>query len=202
MSLLRLLFISLLLPVVSLAEAPPFVYQPGDYACRSGFSCSARLSVDGYQLSESLSFVQQVSVTPTITGASAYAAGDLIGGKLTFTGALNASSLSGVLTSVTLTDLGAEGKNVELVIFNADPTATTFTNDSAFDPADADLTKIVCPGVYITSHSAFNDNGASSVKNIGCAISASTSTIYGALIAREAVTYDTTSSLTVILGML
>lgn len=188
------------LPVVSLAEAPPFIYKSGDYLCREGFSCSARVSSDGYQLSESLSPVQQVSVTPTID-TNAYAAGDLIGTKLTFASALNASSLSGLLTSVTLTDLGAEGKNVELVIFNADPTGTTFTDNAAFDPADADLTKIVCR-VYITSHSAFNDNGASFANNIGCAISASTSTIYGAMIAREIVTYDTTSAITLILGML
>lgn len=141
---------------------------------------------------------EEICVTPTIeTGA--YTAGDLVGGKQTISNAFRAESGSGLLQTIQVHDIGAEGKNLEIVFFTSNPSGTTFTENSAFDPADTDLTKIVCP-TTISSHSSFNDNGTSTAQNIGCVIDAGSPTIYAAAIVREAVTYDSTSALTFCFG--
>ena len=126
-----------------------------------------------------------ITVTPTIE-TSAYAAGDVIGEEMTFSGAGRSHIKSGMVQQVTMTDLGAEGKNVELILFDTQLANSTITDNSAFDPADADLLTAVCR-ITISSHSSFNDNGMSSAGNIACPVENAT-TLYGILVAREAVT--------------
>ena len=99
-----------------------------------------------------------ITATPTVD-TSAYASGDLVGGKLTFTNALKSITGSGYLVSVIMMDQSAQAIDFDLVIFREDPTGTTFTDQAAFDVADADNSKIVAVvSLGSTSRFAFNDN--------------------------------------------
>src|SRR3989304_1929899 len=100
-----------------------------------------------------------VEATPVIVPA-AYGAGDLIGtGKLTFPIPKNSARAgeAWVVENVVVSDLAAQSANMDLLLFDADPSATTFTDNAALDVADADLVKLV-GFVMITSWAALADN--------------------------------------------
>lgn len=144
-----------------------------------------------------------VSATPT-ADTSAYASGDLIGGKLTFTGALGDYTATGYVVSVRITDLAAQASDLDLVLFTQNPTNTTFTDQAAFDVADTDLAKALVPiNLGSASRFAFNDNSIHYVGHLfeplygvtsGGALS---TTIYGALISRGSPTFATAADVTV-----
>jgi predicted naringenin-chalcone synthase len=71
-----------------------------------------------------------VVVTPAIT-AGAYSASDNIGGKMTLTGAMWSDGGAAVLVSVLVTDKANIKAPMQLVIFDADPTAATLTDNAA-----------------------------------------------------------------------
>lgn len=148
-----------------------------------------------------------VSATPTVD-TSAYATGELIGGKLTFTLALRQQTGTGYITSVRVTDKAAQSVDLELVLFSQDPTGTTFTDQSAFDPADADLTKMIAVvSLGSTSRFNFNDNGVKYVGSLAIPVEGKTSAgayqrvIYGALVSRGAPTFAAAEDVTVTLGV-
>lgn len=144
----------------------------------------------------------QVSATPTITAAGIYAAGDLVGGKLSFSSAVRSAGGGGMLHTVTITDLGKQDAVLDLVLFDSDPSGTTFTDNDPLDVADADLTKIVGV-VQVLTYTDFNDNSVACEPAAGIVFKlASGTTLYGALVARTAPTYASTSDLTVRLGIL
>lgn len=143
-----------------------------------------------------------VSATPTVD-TSAYVTGDLIGGKLTFSGALRSSTSAGYIASVMVYDKSVQAHDLDLVIFSEDPSATTFTDQAAFDIADADLSKIGSVVSLVSANRmAFADNGVkfSTVSHPikGVPVSgALTTTLYGALISRGTPTFATASDITV-----
>lgn len=134
----------------------------------------------------------------TVT-AGLYATGDLVGGKITFENAFRRGVYSGVLQDVIVTDAAAQGVNYELVVFNEDPSGTTFTNDAALDIADADLTKIAVSPIAVTYQTAFSDNGVSSASNLGRAWKnvGELTHVYAGLIVRGAPTYAATTDVNV-----
>jgi hypothetical protein len=86
-----------------------------------------------------------VSVTPTVQATPDYASGDVIGGKMTIAEAARESEGSGVVTWAhvfSLVDIGSSIP-INVVFFNADPTNSTFTENSAFSVHADDLAKIV-----------------------------------------------------------
>ena len=144
-----------------------------------------------------------VCATPTID-TNIYAAGDAVGGLLTFSNALRPNAFSGVITGAYILDKDAEGANLDLIIFNANPSASTVTNNAALDLADADLSKAIEP-ISISSHTAFNsnDNGISGSGSLTRTVQTSSSvTLYGALRAVATPTYTSASDLTVCIGVL
>jgi hypothetical protein len=135
-----------------------------------------------------------IDQTPTIT-AGAYVAGDAVGGLLTFANAAR-SQHTGVVTTVVVSDLAAQGVDLELVLFGATFTATA--DNAPFDPSDADLLNRV--GVIpIDNHFAFNDNGISQRRNVGLWFQSQSENLYGQLVTRGAPTYASTSDLRVTL---
>lgn len=136
-----------------------------------------------------------ISVTPEINTVQ-YTSGDLLGGKQEIANAARSGIYSGVVHSVLISDLAAQGADIDIVIFSANPTATTFTNNSALDIADADLPKIVCV-IQVTNDSAFADNGVSFAAGNNCVFSLSNSTsLYSAPVVRGSPTYVSASDLT------
>lgn len=145
---------------------------------------------------------RQVEATPTIS-TSAYASGDLIGTKMTLTGATSASVPNGTIVSVELIDKDAEAANVEVVFFDANPSNTTFTDNAAFAPTDADAANIICVR-EVQKHFAFSTNGVSEAQNMApCPfyLGGTNTTIYAAIVSRGTPTYTSTSDLTLRVGI-
>jgi hypothetical protein len=144
-----------------------------------------------------------VSAVPAIV-AAAYGSGDLIGGKLSLSGTVVDGILSGIITSIHVDDKASQGADLDIVFFDADPSTTTFTDNAAFDPTDADLLKIICV-VSITVDSAFADNGTSFVRNVNCPFkltSNSAKTLYAAVVSRGTPTYASATDLLLRIGIL
>ena len=144
------------------------------------------------------------SATPTITSGSAYAAGDLIGGKLTFSNAVLSSLRHAEVVGATLADASKQNADIDLVLFSADPTSTTFTNDAAFAVHANDLSKIVAVVKFRASpdYVSFSANSVAVVDTVAKRFRSTGSSspfdaIFGALVSRGTPTYTSTSALTV-----
>ena len=137
-----------------------------------------------------------LTATPTISAAGIYAAGEAVGGLLTFTGAVDGTVLSGTITKVVIVDDDNEKSPLELVLF--DRTFTATADNAAFDPTDADMEN--CIGVvFITTaaYSSFNDNSVATVVDQPLDIVLAGTSLFGQLITRGTPTYTATTDITV-----
>jgi hypothetical protein len=137
---------------------------------------------------------------PTCDTGGAYAAKDLIGGKLTFSVALRQS---GVLDSLVVTDLAVQKSALDVVFFDADPSATTFTDQAALDIADADLVKVqAVVSVAASDYVDFNDNSAAFLNSLGVPLRAnSLGQVFVAVVSRGTPTYVSTADLSIGIGV-
>jgi len=138
---------------------------------------------------------KRISVTPTIS-TSAYAAGDAVGGKLTFSNAGRYSGAGGRIKGIIVIDLDQERAPLELVLFNQDFGATA--DNAAFDPSDGDLANIVAV-VPVVQYFNFNDNSVGFSGNLDIEFKCATNDLVGQLLTRGAPTYSTSSDIIVIL---
>lgn len=143
--------------------------------------------------------LRRVTITPTVD-TSAYAAGDLVGGKLTFGDALfGIEGASGLLQTAQLTDAGQQDAALDLLLFEADPASTSFTDNAAFGVDAADRTKI-CARITLATYLALDDVSVARADNLALPIMGiSNSTLYGALVSQGTPTYaadDLTLALT------
>lgn len=124
--------------------------------------------------------------TAITTDTNAYATGDNVGGKLTVTAD---APPRGIIRRAVITDLAVQGADMDLIIFNENPSGTTFTNNAALDIADADITKIA-GRIALTSDVAFADNGITenNAADLEYQLTAGT-TLYAALVSRGTPTY-------------
>ena len=171
------------------------VGTPGSAVADAGdanyFSCKTDGGMYVDPVTQSITSSSALTVT-----AGAYVAGVNMGGKLTLASAGRAGANSLTVQSVTISDKAATAKNRTVIIFNANPTATTFTDNAALDIDDADLGKIACI-IPLTVHQSFADNSVSTLNNVGCVVDLSSGTsMYAAVIAAENQTPGSTSDLT------
>jgi hypothetical protein len=84
-----------------------------------------------------------VTATPTVT-AAAYSTGFCIGGLMTFTGAARSGGPgSGLVQSAVITDVSGQDSPIDLVLFSANPTASSFVDHAACAINNADLPKVI-----------------------------------------------------------
>lgn len=112
---------------------------------------------------------------------------------------------TGIVQSVVLQDLSNQSGAIDVVFFDSEPTATTFTNNAALDIADADLTKVIGV-VNITSsdYATFADNAVATVSTLGIPIKSlksNTLNIWIALVSRDTKTY-VANEISLIIGIL
>lgn len=142
-----------------------------------------------------------LTATPTIDTA-AYATGELMGSsEISLTNAvLPFSTLggvnrggSGVIQSVVIVDQDAQEINIDVYFFDAEPTNTTFTDQAAFDPDDADLDLLIGVAV-VTDWRSQSDNSIGQVHNLGMAfvLTPGARTLYAVLVTRGTPTYAAT----------
>jgi len=128
-------------------------------------------------------------VSSDVVANTTYATGQLMGGKLSFPSTVKKGA--GIIQSVTLYDLAQQNIAVDLVLFEANPSATAFTNNLAFDIADADMDEII-DTISITDYYDFSDNSMARRGNLAIPFKLdSGETLYGALVSRGAGTYAT-----------
>lgn len=87
-----------------------------------------------------------VKLTGAQIGASgaAYGSGDVIGDTSPIEVELVRNDYgTAILQSVITHDLAAQNASFDIIFFDSNPTATTFTDNSAIDIADADLPKVI-----------------------------------------------------------
>lgn len=149
--------------------------------------------------------------------AAAYAANDLVGGKRTFANAVRASGGTGIIRGVTIIDQAANSAAnsvYDLIIFNSDPSGTTFTDNSPLDVADTDMSKVVAvirvDGAQTSIHEQTGgkvqlftnvDNNALFKSVEVPYVASGTTSLFAALIARGAPTYAATTDVIVKLQM-
>lgn len=163
--------------------------------------------VPSLALAQATGSARLVTATPTVD-TSAYASGDLVGTKLTWTNALKPITGTGYVVSVNMIDQSAQAVDFDIVIFREDPTSTTFTDNAAFDIADADTSKVIAVvPLASASRFAFNDNSVHFSGSLAIPVWGTNSnggisgTLYGAIIARGAATFAASTDVKVTLGM-
>lgn len=87
-------------------------------------------------------YTKIVSIQLTVE-AAAYADEDVIGGKLTIARAGRKSGGSGFIMGFSINTKAACSKAMRLIFFKANPSATTFTENSALALNSADYTKVI-----------------------------------------------------------
>lgn len=140
---------------------------------------------------ENLLQVVDIAGSTIAVNTTAYGDNDLVGTKLTIDGVLGPQGM--ILVGVVLHDLTAQAAALDLVLFDANPSATTFTNNGALDIADADITKVawIVP-IAATDYTTFADNAVAHVEGLVMPIRpVNGKTIYACLRSNSATpTYD------------
>ena len=160
-------------------------------------------------LADTAGITRFVSVTPTVTASSAYAANNEIGGLMTFTNACRKESGTGYAISVSISDKAAQATDMYLVLFSQSLSgSTTLADKTAFTPADSDLNKIAAV-VTLGSSSRYSwaDNGTKYSGSLTIPITCKDSSgrpqgdLYGVLVSGGTPTFQSTSDLTVTLAI-
>lgn len=138
-----------------------------------------------------------VSVTPTIT-ASSYTANYVVGGLLTFASAVRLSAGAGVINSVVITDKANQHVQLDLWLFEGDPSSgSTLADHGAFTISSAGLIKSL-GFVSVTSYCQPGTGGCVGLATPDLRVKAASGTsLYGVLLTRGTPTFASTSDITV-----
>lgn len=144
--------------------------------------------------------LEKFELTPTLDTA-AFADGDAMGGLHEIDRFFPAVSVQGVIESIMVLDRHKQAKDFDIFFFRDNPSASTITNNAAFSLHDDDSSKLA--GFYGIEDSDYLDVGGFSMafKNaVNLSLKGSTNqpTLYLALVAREAIDYNTATDLTLI----
>ena len=141
----------------------------------------------------------KVSLTPVVTSGSAYAANAEVGPLLAFPLAYN-NLTTGIVETVSIASKSAQSNAYTLCLFYSQPTNTTWGDFTTPVLAAADNAKLAgCQSI-----SAYSNQLATSyvVPALNWLVPSATTTVYGALFTQAAVTYSSTSDLTITLATL
>lgn len=146
----------------------------------------------------------QITPSLTVSTTPAYSSGDNVGGKLTLSNIVRVSGGSGVIQSLLVVDASNQKAAFDVLLFNADPTNTTFTDNGALTINSADVAKIVrrisvAASDYVTVGGVAVAEIAVGGKPI---VPASGTTMYAAVVTTSTPTYAATTALIVRLGVL
>ncbi len=110
-------------------------------------------------------------VALTVSTSPAYTAGDSIGGKITIANAVRVSGGISVLSSLQILDRANQKPAGTIYIFNADPSAATLTDNSAFVFSTDDLKVVaqipVSTSDYVTTNSKATANLSGLARIVG-----------------------------------
>jgi hypothetical protein len=149
-------------------------------------------------------YTAEVNGTPVVTASSAYSAGNCVGGKLTLANAVRVAGGTAALQSLLLIDAANQKAALELLLFNADPTASILNDKAAAVIHANDIAKIVRRISIATADYVTIDSKAIVDLAIAGRVlkAASGTSLYAALVTSGTPTYAATTDLTLRLGML
>jgi len=151
-----------------------------------------------------LSATIAITVAQTVTASSAYTAGNAVGGLITFSNAARASGAAGtpgtggLVQSVVVSSKTAQSSQMDLILFNANPSGSTCTDKTAVDVVAADFDKIV--GIaHVTDWTALGSTrSAGQAQSLAMPYAlVSATALYGCLVTRGTPTFGSTSDITV-----
>jgi hypothetical protein len=129
------------------------------------------------------SYTNVVSTTLALPNAGAYGTADSIGGKNTLTDAeRNGAAATGIIHSVVVKDKAEQSAALIVIFFNADPSASTLTDNSAVSVHDDDAGKVI--GVVSITAADYEDIGAchvATIRNLGLPFELSAGSLYFAV---------------------
>lgn len=143
-----------------------------------------------------------VTVAQTVTASSAYTSGNAVGGLMTLSGAFRSASGSGLIQSVIVNTKSAQTTAIDVVLFNANPSASTCTDKTAFAVAAADFNKIV--GVaHVTDWTSDGTPSTGQAQNLAIpiAVGAGVTSFYACAVTRSTPTYAATTDVSVLFGI-
>jgi hypothetical protein len=141
-----------------------------------------------------------LSQTPAVSASPDYSTGDCVGSLLTFQPVVLAAGHDATVQAVTVQCKVANTVAMDLILFNANPSASTFTDNSAPAVHADDLAKVI--GVInITKWTSMGSNSQSmgEATNLAFPVELATTAAYGVLVARGTVNLASTSDITVTL---
>ena len=137
------------------------------------------------------------SVTPTVQ-AAAYANGNVIGGLQTIATGLGPNGTA-TLTDVIIDLKSTQTQEIDVLIFNANPSNSTFTDKAALAVNTADAFKTFAP-IQVTQYVSLGTPTAMFANAISTTIQADSSgNIYVLPVARGAITFASTSDVQITL---
>lgn len=144
----------------------------------------------------------QVQVTPTVTSASAYATGNVVGGLLTFPNIVNSTVKSGVLESISIAVKSLQTTSFKLYIFKGAP-STTFTNKTAPAIVVGDADKLLDVYSFTTPDNGLGNNVTLYYSDaINRSLVLDGSSMYGVLVCLGTPTFTTTTDVIVTASIL
>lgn len=138
------------------------------------------------------------TITKTITtDTNAYASGDNVGGLITLENALDSGYKTGAMVTAIIGDLDKQAADFDIIIFDANPSATTFTNNVALDIADVDLNKITAIIQVGTSVNFVDNEVVYNAVHLGSPVKTTDpdGDLWAAIVVRSTPTFSSTSAL-------
>lgn len=137
-----------------------------------------------------------VSVTPTVSTTPVYTSGDVIGGKITLANAVAVSAGASLLHQIQLMDRANQKPEGSIIVFNADPTAATLTDNTALALSTDDAKVVAVIPVVAANWVTLNTKAFATLSNLGCAVKAASGTsLYAAFVTTSTPTFAATSNL-------
>lgn len=154
-----------------------------------------QLSASIQELASKISWSFDFTVVPTVTNG-AYSAGDIVGGLITFDDIARANNELVLITSVEIACKAAVTPSWTLILFSADPSSTTKTDNAAYSLNAADAFKVIAaiPVTTIYDHGTPNTWQATGL-DIVAKPDSGTRDLYGLLIDNVGVTLTSTSDI-------
>lgn len=140
--------------------------------------------------------------TPVVSVSPAYSLGDLIGTKLTLAG-----PGYGIVESIILVDQANQKSAIDVVFFQSNPTATTFTDNGALDIDDTDMLRIIgTVSILAANYISLADNAVATIQcNLPYYLNPDGQngaiSLYACLVARGTPTYVATTDVQIGVGI-
>jgi hypothetical protein len=139
--------------------------------------------------------------TSAVTASSAYSGGNAVGGKRTLTGALTSVG-TGILESIIVLDRANQKAALDIFIFDADPTAATLADKTAFVFSTDDLKVIAHVSVAASDYVTVNSKAIAHETSLGIALKASGTTLWAAVVTSGTPTFAATTDVQITFGIL